>query len=201
MIKLVIFDIGGVLVDFMETQYIEYLHENVLPEVDDRDLERFIMPLIELMEYGMLTVPELEHMVAKHFKANDLDLHWVKGWKKIAKPKNDVIDLLNAVSEKYRTALLSNVSRSRFAELRAGYLKLINVDKMYTSYQLRMRKPGPMIYEYVLKEEDVKPKEAVFVDNQIENVLGAEKVGIKAVWFRDYQRLLYDLEKFKITPL
>ena len=40
-IKLVIFDIGGVLIDFMESQYIDYLHRNFMPDVPTVELEEF----------------------------------------------------------------------------------------------------------------------------------------------------------------
>ena len=197
-IKLVMFDIGGVLIDFMESQYIDYLHRNFMPDVPTVELERFIMPLIVLMEYGTMDVPKLEQMVGKHFGVKKLDLHWVKAWKKLAKPKRDVIELANAVSESYRTVLLSNISRSRGAEAMAMIGKMLRVKTVYRSCDLRMRKPGLNIYGYVLEKEGVKPGEAVFIDNQIENVLGAEEVGIHAVWFRGYDLLVKDLKKLGV---
>jgi HAD superfamily hydrolase (TIGR01509 family) len=193
MIKLLMFDIGGVLIDFTETQYIHYLHKEVLPDVPERRLEKFIMPLITLMEYGTLSVTELEHMVGKHFDIEGLDLHWVDGFLKLSKPRKNVIALLDRLADDYDAVLLSNVSYSRFDELEERYLKMMKVKSIYTSCSLKMRKPQPGIYEYVLSKNKVKPKEALFVDNQIENVIGAEKVGITSVWFRDYKKLVEDL--------
>lgn len=199
MIKLIIFDIGGVLVDFTEDMYIHYLHEQIVPEVPERDLEKFILPLTVLMEYGNLSVPELEHMVGKHFGVEKLNLHWVEGYKRISKPMIKEIKLLNTIAKHYRVVLLSNVSHSRYDELKRSYLRLVKMKKAYTSYSIGLRKPGPKIYDYVLDAEKVRPNEAVFIDNQIENVLGAEKVGINAVWFRNYRKLVLDLKELGVV--
>lgn len=197
-IKLIMFDIGGVLIDFTEQQYLEYLHETVMPEVPEIELERFVMPLMVLLDYGTLDAPKLEQMVGKHFGIKNLDMHWVKGWRRLAKPKMDVINLANELSKDYRTVLLSNISFSRGAEVKEMIGKVLSIKTVYRSCDLRMRKPGPNIYEYVLKKEGVKPSEAVFIDNQIDNVLGAEEVGIHAIWFRDYDLLLKDLKKLGV---
>ncbi len=193
MIKLIIFDIGGVLVDFMEDMYIHFLHGEVLPEVSEAKLSKFIMPLIELMEFGLLSVPELEHMVGKHFKGHRINLRWVEGFKRNAKPIMSTIGLINGLNKTHKVVLLTNVSYSRLAELKDTYLKLVKVKTIFASCDLKLRKPEPAIYEYVLKQMKVKPGEVVFVDDQIENVIGAEKLGIHAIWFRNKTRLVEDL--------
>jgi HAD superfamily hydrolase (TIGR01509 family) len=61
-----------------------------------------------------------------------------------------------------------------------------------------MAKPDPRIYRYVLKKMDIKPSEAIFVDNLKRNTNGAEKVGIKSIQFINYRKLVKDLKKLKI---
>ena len=191
--KLIIFDIGGVLVDFMEEMYISYLHRRVLPGITYRKLEKFIMPLIELMEYGTLNVTELEGMVAKHFGLKNVRLQWVEGFRETARPKPRMISLVKRMQKNYQVVLLSNVSYSRFDELKDTYLDGLKV-RVFLSCEMKLRKPGPRIYEQVLKAMHVKPEEAIFIDNQIENVIGAEKAGITALWFRNYKKLMEDFE-------
>ncbi len=198
LIKLVIFDIGGVLIDFREDQYVHYLHEKVLPEVSEIDLYRFINPLIALMELGLLNVTELENMVGKHFVKKKIRLHWVEGYRKLAKPMYESVKLANRVAKKKNTALLSNVSYSRWNEMGEILDDMLHIKKAFLSFALEIRKPEPAIYRLVLKEMKVKPKEALFIDNQIENVIGAEKAGLNAIWFRNAKQLEKELKDFDV---
>lgn len=197
--KLIIFDIGGVLIDFSEMDYIRYLHRTVLPGIPVRKLEKFIMPLTQLMDYGILNVPQLERMVAKHFGLKKLDLRWVQGYMEVARPIKETIRLCDSLTKRYRVALLSNIPHSRWAEMSMTYLNGLKPEKIFLSYQLHLRKPEPAIYRYVLMETGVKASEAIFIDNQIENVIAAESEGIDSVWFRDHEQLVKELKKFGIT--
>jgi putative hydrolase of the HAD superfamily len=196
--KLIIFDIGGVLVNFSELGYIRYLHRNVLPDISVTKLERFIMPLVPLMDYGTLSVPTLEHMIAEHFGISKLDLRWVQGYMAVASPRKAVIRLLNRLAGEYRVVLLSNISPSRYAEMSGTYLKDIRPERVFLSFELRMRKPEPGIYRCVLKETGAKPKDTMFIDNQIENVIAAEREGIDSIWFRGYDKLIKELKGYGI---
>lgn len=199
MIKLIVSDIGGFLINFTENKYIHYLHENFIPSVSEKDLAKFIIPLVEVMEYGTLNVPELERMVNKHFNLKNVDLHWVEGFKEVSGPIMKNIRLINRLAKNYKVVLLTNVSVSRFAEMERNYLKLMKVGGVYASCNLRMRKPSPAIYEFILKKEKVRGSEVVFMDDRIENVIGAEKAGMNAVWFRDYDKLIRDLHELGIN--
>ncbi len=196
--RLIMFDIGGVLVNFSENRYIRYLHKEILPTIPYGKLERFILPLIPLMDFDALDVPGLERMVAKHFGITGLDLGWVQGYMATARPYKSVIRLFNEISSSHRTVLLSNISRSRYAEIHRTYLKGIHPERVFLSYEMVMRKPDPNIYKAVLKETGVKPKNALFIDNMIENVIGAESVGVDSIWFRNYGQLVEELKSFGV---
>jgi len=43
--------------------------------------------------------------------------------------------------------------------------------------------------------EGVKAKDTVFIDDTEENVISAEKQGIRSIWFKDSVRLRSDLER------
>jgi len=49
-----------------------------------------------------------------------------------------------------------------------------------------------------LKNERIKPEETLFVDNKDENVLGAEKVGIKAILYKSNAQLTEALKKYQL---
>ena len=54
----------------------------------------------------------------------------------------------------------------------------------YMSFMQGFRKPEPEAYEIVLEENQFDPKDCVFVDDKDENLEGAEKAGITAVYHK-----------------
>ena len=49
---------------------------------------------------------------------------------------------------------------------------------MYSSYELKMRKPEAKIYQYVLKANNLLSAGTLFLDDRAENSIAAEAVGI-----------------------
>ena len=56
-------------------------------------------------------------------------------------------------------------------------------------------KPMPEIYLLALNQAGVRADEAVFVDDFIENVEGAQEVGMSAIHFKDSQGTIRQLKK------
>lgn len=51
-------------------------------------------------------------------------------------------------------------------------------DAFYLSHEINFRKPDAEIYEFVLKNHDLKPGECLFIDDTKENTDAAEALGI-----------------------
>ena len=97
------------------------------------------------------------------------------------------LEFLQMLSQKYRLFLLSNTDSihiERFQH-KAGisfYRDFYQCfEKVYFSYELGMRKPETAIFEFVIKEHNLLPKNTLFVDDNLENIESAEKLGLQ-VW-------------------
>ncbi len=196
MFKTIIFDIGGVIVDFTEEQYIAFLSKKL--GVSKRYLSALIFPIEVQMEYGRMTLKRAEKIFSKEMLIPNPKLYWVQGFKSKAKVNKPVLRLVEKLSKRYPIVLLSNVAESRYREISGmGLDRLIKsraVQRVFTSYAIGLRKPDIRIYKYVLKEMKINPKEALFIDNQPENVLGAQRAGIRGIHFTNYRRLVRDLK-------
>ncbi|WP_445385237.1 HAD family hydrolase [Robiginitalea sp. IMCC44478] len=49
----------------------------------------------------------------------------------------------------------------------------------YLSHELGMRKPDPEVFRFILRQHDLKPSETFFVDDTLEHIRAAGKLGIK----------------------
>jgi putative hydrolase of the HAD superfamily len=69
------------------------------------------------------------------------------------------------------------------------------------SCDLRFAKPDPAIYHHVVEALQVRPEEALFLDDRIENILSAESVGLQAILFRDVEQLQKELQSRGLADL
>jgi putative hydrolase of the HAD superfamily len=97
------------------------------------------------------------------------------------------LEFLQMLSQKYRLFLLSNTDSihiERFQH-KAGisfYRDFYQCfEKVYFSFELGMRKPDSAIFEFVIKEHNLLPKNTLFVDDNLQNIESAEKLGLQ-VW-------------------
>ena len=95
----------------------------------------------------------------------------------------------------YHVSLMSNTYgiHARSNELK-GFFDLF--DDVFLSNELKMRKPDIEKYKYVLNKLDAKPKETIFIDDKLINLVPARKLGINVIRFESFeqfQRYLSDL--------
>ena len=59
------------------------------------------------------------------------------------------------------------------------------------SGDVHLRKPDPQIYEITLKQANKKPNRCLFIDDNINNILAADKLGINTMLFNRYNEQYY----------
>ena len=97
--------------------------------------------------------------------------------------------------EGYATALLCNESlrfEDRLREL--GIRDLF--EPVVVSALIGVMKPDPTVYRVTLQELRVAPHEAVFVDDSLTNVRGAQAAGLHAILFRPETNLRDELKPY-----
>jgi len=72
-------------------------------------------------------------------------------------------------------------------------------DRVFVSSSIHFAKPDRAAYRYVLKKLRVKPREALMVDDRIENIRGARKAGMQGVIYRNATQLRKALKKYKLV--
>jgi putative hydrolase of the HAD superfamily len=92
-----------------------------------------------------------------------------------------------------RVGLISNMPRDLGEALKSRTQKLSNFDQVTLSYEIHAVKPEPAIYEHCLEGLDTPPEQTLFLDDRIENVHGAELLGIRAMQFTSRDDVLLRL--------
>lgn len=111
------------------------------------------------------------------------------------------IDKLRELRKKYRLFILSNTSDLHILDVNRILKESTGVDDLkelvevaYYSYEMELRKPGVAIYNRVLEESNLIASETLFLDDNLDNVLGADKVGLNTIHVTDKDMCEY-LEK------
>ena len=199
-ITTIIFDLGGVLIDwnpryvyrqiFDTEEKIDWFFENICtPEWNEnQDAGR---SLKEATEELVTKYPEYEKEVRAYYDR----------WEEmLGGPIPETVEILRLLKEtkKYKMYALTNWSAETFPVALQRYDFLNWFDGIVMSGEERTRKPFPEIYQALLNRFEVNSSEAVFIDDSLRNVKGAEAIGIAGIHFQSPQQLLQDLKQSQI---
>jgi len=181
MIKAVIFDVGGVLFNhFIDGYGEEFEKKNhhlwqhwYECEVDEITEDEFWTKTSEKMKKDK-----------NKFKEQCYSLHT---------PREDIIEIVKKLHKKYKLAIITNHLRDFFNHLIETYDFERYFDVIVTSFDERIKKPEPRIFEITLERLNLKPDECVFIDDKKGNIDAAQKIGIKGILFKDTDQLEKDL--------
>ncbi len=105
----------------------------------------------------------------------------------------DLVEFIRSLKQHYKTGIISNAwSELPFLLDEWGITDAFDI--VVGSGDEGIMKPDPGIYQIALERLSVKPKESVFVDDFIENVIGARELGIHAVHFKNREQIFQDLK-------
>ena len=104
----------------------------------------------------------------------------------------EMVELIRKLRENYKIALLTNSAESTRISVEESQLDRL-FDVMVFSHEMGMIKPDFAIYKYALEKLDVLPSEAVFIDDKLENVEAAQRVGMEGIVFDGIPKMLADL--------
>jgi putative hydrolase of the HAD superfamily len=121
----------------------------------------------------------------------------IQMWERPNPPMIEWVRVLRA--QGFRTAVVSNMSRTVGDYLRrtAKWLELF--DYLAFSGELRLAKPDPAIFEECLKALQVPASRTLFVDDLEVNIAAARAVGMKGIVFRSVEALQSDLEPYGLS--
>ena len=96
------------------------------------------------------------------------------------------IRLLENLREKYKIFLLSNTNKIHYnlyirkLEKEYGYKNFSELfEKSYLSFNTGMRKPVKFFFDFVIIQNNIKPKETLFIDDSFQNTESAKQTGLK----------------------
>jgi len=185
-IRNIIFDYGNVIfnIDFEKTQH-------SFTELGIKNVERFFAhsghdPIFNEFEKGNISSAEFRDGIRRITERPDLtDDQIDKAWNTLligVPPVNH--EILLKAKQQYRTFLLSNINEIHLDYIN-NYLKReyhiesndVFFEKVYYSHLIRLRKPDPEVFEFVLKDSNLLPEETLYIDDSPQHLKTAREMG------------------------
>src|SRR3989344_4423581 len=199
MIKAVIFDIGGVIqgVDW------SFVVNSLLDLKKDLSIDTYRSAFynerekyLDLYETSKISREDFWGMVGSKIGIKNVDRLSESFEFLYSFVNNDILELIKKLRHNYKVYALSNACPEieKKAIKDDNYMYLF--DKVYFSHNIGARKPDKEAYLRILEENDLKPEECIFIDNNIKNVAGAERLGIHAMLISNTDSLKKDLFAF-----
>jgi epoxide hydrolase-like predicted phosphatase len=186
MIKGVIFDVGGVLLRTYDPSGRRKWEMRLGLEPGSLAGLVFDSDLGRKAQLGQAAVDEVWSWLGTRLNLNSEELANLKHdfWAG-DRVDQSLCDYIRELRRRYRTGMLSNTWAPDGRAMAEHFGFADCFDAFVTSAELGVMKPDARIYHVMLERLELKSPEVVFVDDFIQNVEAARRLGMQAVHFSD----------------
>jgi 2-haloacid dehalogenase len=190
-IETIIFDLGGVLIDWNP----RYLYNKILK--DEQQVSWFLENICtsewnDQQDAGRSFEEATKALIQQHPEWEEPITAWYSRWQEtIGGPIEDTVEILKQIKDKgdYRLYALTNWSAETFPWALANFDFLHWFEGIVVSGVEKSRKPFPEFYQILFDRYKVAPSSALFIDDNFKNIEGANKVGLNTIHFRGSRQL------------
>ncbi|MES2966033.1 MAG: HAD family phosphatase [Bdellovibrionota bacterium] len=202
MIETVVFDLGGVLVDWNP----RYLFRKIFSDAEE--MEKFLSTVAtqewnEKQDAGRPWVDGVRELVQKHphYEKQIRAYHerWPEMMAGLIPGTADVIRDIEAQG-KHGLFALSNWSSETFEHAKKRFPELKLFRSIVLSGDEKMIKPDPKFFRLLETRHGVVPSSAIFVDDVEKNIVAARSLGYHTHHFKSASELRRDLDDRGILP-
>lgn len=198
----IVFDLGGVLVDwnpdyvyktiFESEEEMKWFYENICtPDWnEEQDAGR---TLEEATETLIKTYPDHEQNIRAYYQR----------WEEMLKgPIQETVDILDYLRHhtNFRLYALTNWSHETFPIALQRYEFLNWFDGRIVSGEEKTRKPFKEIYQMLIDRFQINPRTAIYTDDNKRNLAPASDLGFHTIHFQSSHQFKQELQQLNIIP-
>lgn len=195
MIKVIVFDFGGVCFTFTEFKLDQDLSKELGIPIEKISKAR----LVKLYEYERGECTEDEYW--KTFLAELNKDHDINKLRQIGidqfKPIPGMQELIDNLNKNYKVGMLSN-NTNWIDEINDKYGFYEKFDPLIISKNEGTRKPEEKIFKILIERSNCQPNEIVFTDDTIGYKEATEKAGIHFIHYKNKNQLVEELKKIGV---
>jgi 2-haloacid dehalogenase len=201
-IKTIIFDLGGVLIDWNPA----YVYLDVF-DGDQKKMQWFFdeictMDWNENQDAGYPLAQATADLVKQFPEHENLIRMYYGRWEEMLGDSiSGTVEILKKLIDNpnYNVVALTNWSAETFPIALKKFDFLHWFEGIVVSGTEQTRKPFSDIYQTTLDRFKIDPKTAIFIDDNLRNIRGAEALGINGIPFTNPKQLANSLESYGIS--
>ena len=189
--KLIIFDMGGVVCD----------HTAVLPDIlkelqiSEKEFFQLSKDSLVALKTGGISVKRFWQDFSQESGQEIKDDLWAKYFTPLINEKT--VNLIRKLKENYRVIVGTNTIHPHY-EIHQSRGDYQFFDQVYASHLIGFAKPDAAFFNWILHQEALLPTDCLLIDDLIANLSAAEKLGIISIRFTNANNLQKELQKLGI---
>ena len=194
--KAIIFDLGTVILNINYQNTIDEFTKLGVKNAATFYSKKIQTDLFNQIETGMISSNEFLKALQK--ETNNANIKQVEqAWNAMLLDlPQERLQLIKKLKNNHTIYLLSNTNAIHIDAFKKklgntkwlAFCKLF--EKMYLSHELGLRKPDVKIFEYILKEQELKAEEVFFIDDSPQHIAGAKKLGLHCHYLLDDENII-----------
>lgn len=192
--KTIVFDLGGVLIDWNP----RHLYEKIFSDLDE--MEYFLKEVCSMdwnshMDVDKSFLDGIDELVPKFPQYEEQIRAYYQRWEEmIVGEFPGTVKILRELKEAgFPLAALSNWSSETFPRVKDQYEFLSWFNPLVISGYIGYKKPDPEPFQILLHELNLDAGDCVFIDDMEDNIQEARRQGFEAIQFSSPEQLRADL--------
>lgn len=196
MIKAITFDLDGV---YFVNGKSNFINNVVKLGVSEDEAKRVFLKSDEMnhqYKEGKMTDEEYWSWASKEWKLDKTSKELMELLISGYEVDQNVVETVKRVrSNGYKTLICTNNFPARINGLQERFKFLDDFDGMSISYEVGSSKPDPRIYQKLIEVSEVNADEIVYADDNNDNILEAQKLGINAFFYEGFDKFIEKLKE------
>ena len=181
----IIFDLGNVILNIDYQNTIDAFEKIGVIDASSFYSKSSQLNIFSQLETGRISKQDFVLEIQK-FAPKASATQIINAWNAILQDlPNERLEVLKKIKDKFKIFLLSNTNSIHIEKIIDNlgvkkYNEFYNLfDKVYYSHEIKLRKPNSDIFRLVIKENNLSIKNTLFIDDSIQHIESAKKIGLK----------------------
>lgn len=188
----VLFDLGGVIVNWHNRWFIEEISQQF--NLKQEELNQQFNANLKDISTGVIAEKEFWQRIGEQLQSEELSNTQESLLDKVFRKRMSFNDKMIELSKNLEkngitVGILSNTEHVTYSVVE-DLLSLNHFKHKFLSYKIGHLKPEPQIYQHVIENVPFQKEELLFIDDLESNVESAKISGIDAVQYSDFNELL-----------